>query len=84
MFADEMNEYVTQYGRNTTLYGWKHDVYPIWQECYSVWLEHYVSEMCVEVMCQSCVHYLNYHRVAIQSVQQGLDPAGNNYLTQFT
>ena len=56
MFSHEMNDYVTQYGRNTTLYGWKHDdVYPVWQECYSVWLEHYVSEVCVRDVCRSYV-----------------------------
>ena len=30
---------------------------------------------------EGSVRHLNYHPVAILSVQQGLDPAGNNYLT---
>ena len=46
-----------------------------WQ-CWQTWggVYHFKSEK----------SNLNYHQVAIQSKQQGLNPAGNNYLTQLT
>ena len=63
------NMMFTQYGRSVTLYGWNIMV--------KVMCQRYVSKLCVK----GGVRHLNYHPVAILSVQQGLDPAGNNYLT---